>query len=455
MLQLAVFLATLEPAVSFRTNLPALNCRETFVQTSRREEYFEYEEEFRPRRDDRPFEEDEAQSVADDGRFFYEDDEEVDIELAAEFEEEDEYDEDYEYTPQPRQSPKDGNYWSNPVGGTSNRTRSTPRRRQRSSLSRPEARRPPAPVRSFYDRLFWYGVDPSDMAGPEDKTIFGGTKGKFNGLSYANPDLVVKRPRRRRPRNAPRDEVDEPRREDREYEELRRRRSQRRHRHGDTPPQDLPNMRIDAWISQTVSQWFTPAPTVTSRRLKDDGAIKTAMDGIFGIDAEEYERKAIEYDRLVDFSTPAYGASSQPRTKRRKGYGDPFELEGDGSVIEIDEQAGPRTENDVVNTEVYANDERESGRPNDTSRDVEPLVNEEAEREAAAHLSAAKKQPELSWEERALAMERVPPVDVTAWGPSGDLGVNARAQAIIDALEDVAILRRRLVCVCDSVVPVC
>jgi len=44
---------------------------------------------------------------------------------------------------------------------------------------------------------------------------------------------------------------------------------------------------------------------------------------------------------------------------------------------------------------------------------------------------------ELTWEERALAIERVPPAGIRAWGPTGDLGMDARTKAISDALEDI------------------
>ena len=43
---------------------------------------------------------------------------------------------------------------------------------------------PPAPMimKDLYDRLFWYGFDPDETTTAADKTMFGGTKGKFNGL---------------------------------------------------------------------------------------------------------------------------------------------------------------------------------------------------------------------------------------------------------------------------------
>jgi hypothetical protein len=51
---------------------------------------------------------------------------------------------------------------------------------------------------------------------------------------------------------------------------------------------------------------------------------------------------------------------------------------------------------------------------------------------------------ERSWEERQIAMERVPPVDIMAWGPSGELGMSAREKAFMDAQEDIETARRNL-----------
>jgi hypothetical protein len=43
-------------------------------------------------------------------------------------------------------------------------------------------------VADFYDRLFWYGFNPDESIAPGDKTLFGGTKGKFNGLDFFEDD---------------------------------------------------------------------------------------------------------------------------------------------------------------------------------------------------------------------------------------------------------------------------
>ena len=51
---------------------------------------------------------------------------------------------------------------------------------------------PPRPVKEFYDKLFWFGFDP-DSTRPTDRTMFGGTRGKFNAV-----DLLRDREERQR-----------------------------------------------------------------------------------------------------------------------------------------------------------------------------------------------------------------------------------------------------------------
>merc|ERR1711871_706477 len=58
--------------------------------------------------------------------------------------------------------------------------------------------------------------------------------------------------------------------------------------------------------------------------------------------------------------------------------------------------------------------------------------------------SQRRTRPESSWEDRALAVERVPPANVPAFGPGGDLPMDARTKAMIDALDDIQIAQRRL-----------
>jgi hypothetical protein len=97
-----------------------------------------------------------------------------------------------------------GNFWTNPVGGMDFRERQT-KNKQRSSTTtqrplfapktfvndakKPQRKtfrsgNPPPPniIKEFYDRLFWYGFDPDETTSAADRTMFGGTRGKFDGL---------------------------------------------------------------------------------------------------------------------------------------------------------------------------------------------------------------------------------------------------------------------------------
>eukprot|EP00557_Chaetoceros_sp_GSL56_P008319 CAMPEP_0176505406 /NCGR_PEP_ID=MMETSP0200_2-20121128/16476_1 /TAXON_ID=947934 /ORGANISM="Chaetoceros sp., Strain GSL56" /LENGTH=674 /DNA_ID=CAMNT_0017904955 /DNA_START=423 /DNA_END=2447 /DNA_ORIENTATION=- len=121
---------------------------------------------------------------------------------------EDDDDDDESYT---------GNFWANPVGGmdfrerqkkqsnkqrpsaaatttTSTTTRRTlpppPKKTFVTSDAKKSQRKtfrsgnPPPPniIKEFYDKLFWYGFDPDETTSAADRTMFGGTRGKFDGL---------------------------------------------------------------------------------------------------------------------------------------------------------------------------------------------------------------------------------------------------------------------------------
>ena len=61
---------------------------------------------------------------------------------------------------------------------------------------------PPAPkvMKDLYNSLFWYGFDPDETTTAADKTMFGGTKGKFNGLGLLRD---INEGPKRRERRAP------------------------------------------------------------------------------------------------------------------------------------------------------------------------------------------------------------------------------------------------------------
>lgn len=118
-----------------------------------------------------------------------------------------------------------GNFWNNPLGGMdkkfavakgkSRRSRSPgpmeqpspPRRRERGSQRKTfRSGNPPPPgiMKDLYDKIFWFGFDPDDTTTAADRTMFGGTKGKFNGMGLLEDiaqDSLPDRDNSRRDRN--------------------------------------------------------------------------------------------------------------------------------------------------------------------------------------------------------------------------------------------------------------
>ena len=164
--------------------------------------------------------------------------EEEDDEWDDEFDDDDfddEFDDDDYYDEEDDEKSSGGNFWTNPEGGldpypsSERRRKSTARGRMPPSTAEPQpdtkprgrsrsqsrerranggpvdaygrpppSRRrpgaiqkttfrsgtppPPPLMKGFYDRFFWYGFDPRETTSPTDRTMFGGTKGKFSGL---------------------------------------------------------------------------------------------------------------------------------------------------------------------------------------------------------------------------------------------------------------------------------
>ena len=97
----------------------------------------------------------------------------------------------------------------------------------------------------------------------------------------------------------------------------------------------------------------------------------------------------------------------------------------------------------------YPYDPEEEGEGGDSPLDAYDVTAEPVESErkqSTMNANPDDKPPppkkERSWEERALAAEQIPP-NVPAWGPSGSLGIDARTKAIQDALEDVQTARQK------------
>jgi hypothetical protein len=442
-----------------------------------------------------------AQTLDRVGRYSYDDDDDDDYvddiyeEDEAEFE--DEADEDV------------GNFWSNPMKAfdpiPDPQTRPSPRRRTRrggvedtmpTSTATPHRREnrrrskpskttfrsgtpsPPQAMEDLYNRIFWFGFDPAETTSPADRTVFGGTKGKFNGLAYLADGVGArpseKRSRRIRPRNRDFDGSDgesdwedtdddyyetdsssyqaEPTDEERPTTQFRqpvtppydpprpmpraptsvpvsprreKRRAPRNRGYDDDDDDDDDGAFNGDWVSNQVSSWFNSDqdekddeekedPRRGRKKRRPDSSSSSpfkVLDVFFGLNRDRLDEKAEMYDRQMGLRSNedwSRATKEKPRRQRRKGYAYPY----------VDEdEAPPVADYGVVGDEAIEDAASEEG-----------VKVEEKE-------AAPKRQ--LTWEERALAVERVPPAGIPAWGPTGDLGMDVRTKAISDALEDI------------------
>lgn len=422
-----------------------------------------------------------------------------------------------------------GNFWSNPLQrpdpGPSTRTtsefstvresrrpRSTAdpdlRQRRRSGTGRRgttfRSGTPPAPkpLADLYHRLFWYGLETDDdlssSSQGDSRTMFGGTKGKFNGLSYLNNGQAVVPPEHQRPvsprnerrpqqgrrsflpsdrqarRNGNQEEYNDDEEEEYEYayddygdddlnprEEYPAQRMPRRSKDLVTPPSDPPRPVLDRRNSNrgrkrsAVASWwendgaddqddddydassYNPydersgqqqRPRRRRSQSSNSNNLSSALDTFLGLDRERLRDQAAAYDRRVRNSS-----SGSSNYRRPQSWNDPDE-EG--------EYVGPSPSS-------FVKDQR-PGRPRPPFQSAVAAPAEVADVIDAEHVVEHRDNEEpssvnlpsppslLTWEERALAVERVPPANVPAWGPMGDLGVDARTKALEDALQDIA-----------------
>ncbi|GAX24406.1 hypothetical protein FisN_4Lh541 [Fistulifera solaris] len=370
-----------------------------------------------------------------------------------------------------------GNFWVNPDGldeveerdGRRPRRRhNQPPKRRKSTTFRSGYPSVPPPVNELYNRLFWYGLDPDASSSPADRTMFGGTKGKFNGLSYLQEtDGLPRPPRRRRRRPPPQatpqliqdvDEDDyitgtEPSYEDDDdesddssfYSQNSRKRKQYSAPSDKerlvTPPFDMPLRRQDisrsssrqnhqrppkpaqeSWDSP-VARWFSDEDDQdedvreTRRRKrprkKDGWSAFNVVDAFLGIDRDELQSQAKDYEKRMGIDR------NSPSRRRRRDRPIPEEIKQSARYNPLDLDEASVFDDDVIDT---------------TANRVETPKGSEEEIPVI----------ELSWEERALAIERVPPDGIPAWGPTGELDFDARTKAVMDALEDIATAKDRV-----------
>jgi hypothetical protein len=329
--------------------------------------------------------------------------------------------------------------------------------------------------------------------------VFGGTKGKFNGLAFFNDDQQQQKAdqkRKRPPQHFRADEwyddimdsIENERDDNDEYaidEEVTTSKSVRplpesRRQRRPSPPQDdeyddeevtiFPESRpprprrppppVDEyyeeeryerrprdrqtrrpsgrrteedWVSSTVSNWFGPDDTYERERdyKRDDyereriprrgkkeespWSLTNVLDGIFQVNREKVDMNAAMYDRQMGLERPSRSRRGPDRQRRPPGYAYPY-VQDDESIPAVEYEK--EREFDVVDVDAVIEDEDETKEP--------------------------ERKRERTIEERAAAFARVPPSGVPAWGPSGEVGVDARTKATLDALEEIREATRKV-----------
>ena len=355
-----------------------------------------------------------------------------------------------------------------------------PPTRSRSSF-RSGAPSPPRPLKEFYDKLFWFGFDPN-TTGPDDRTMFGGTRGRFNAL-----DLLRDREERQRQRQRQYlgdnyyddDDIDE---YDDDYNDgggrRRNNNNYRRRRGNDSIIQDF----------GTVRDWDTRKNgrgRVGGDAIGDD--IIYSRGGTFPFTTPLPPRRPrrpppplgdfddVDFFSLADDDEDDIaGRAMQRRRQRRRQRGggvmrgriDPRAEEYDNRFLGL----GPPPLPNVVSDDPLMDDNyRQFDRPLSSSSrqqqrrrrrgfaykyndidllnndddgeyiDIEPLYATNRDLDMAKSRSR-------SWEERAIERDRVPPRDGIAWGPNGQvIGESPLNVAAMDALRDIKKIKRLLV----------
>lgn len=467
-------------ASSLNAFYPTDHSRQTSLCSSRRQDYYsEYDDYYPPPvtgfREIEESLEQQYRAARDPGFRFYENESpRAALARIDDWDEEEDYDQNSDEDDLDTTS---GNFWLNPEGNL-DPVDDLPRRRRRSPRPNPVKRnRPttfrsgfpsvPPPVNELYNRLFWYGIDPNGDTSPADRTMFGGTKGKFNGLSYLKEsDGLSRPPRRRRSTRRPRsasdlddrageyydergepgpyydEDYDSP--DEYDYtpqngqEEMRSTSSSKRR--PVTPPYDPPVPRREvrrnsarqrnrspareSWESSTVAKWFSGeedeeeylnnerGSTRRKRQKGKDGwSAFDIVDAFLGLNRDELQKQAKDYEQRMGIKREA----PTRRRRRERPMPDVAERALRNEPADFDEPKVPIYD-DVIDT--TANSVEPSGKVEELGDEL-PMI-------------------ELSWEERALAIERVPPAGIPAWGPNGELGFDARTKAVMDALEDIA-----------------
>lgn len=307
---------------------------------------------------------------------------------------------------------------------------------------------PPRPVKQFYDKLFWFGFDP-DSTGPTDRTMFGGTRGRFNAMDLLRDREERQRRYRnyesdydgggggRRRRRGGNDSVIQDFGSVRDWDA---RKNGRGRVGGDLvgddivggrPPLGMPRYDFDAGFDD--DDYF----------LLDDGNMDDD-DIVFERDGRGSRRsgRGLQRRRRNDRGD---GRQMRPRIDPRAeeynrflGLGPPPDVDGD-IVMDDEYRRFPSSSSSRRRRKGFAYKYNDIGLSEDDGEyiDIEPLYATKTDLDMAREQSGAGSTRRRSWEERAIEMDRVPPRNAVAWGPNGPVSESPLDIAAMDALRDI------------------
>ena len=182
------------------------------------------------------------------------------------------------------------------------------------------------------------------------------------------------------------------------------------------------------WLSEEISSWFGTEDDANLSPKRDEREASPArrrrsksrvnpivkfLDGLLDLNRQDMETKAELYEQKLGRRRP----KPQTRKPRRRFDGD-FMDDGD-----FDDLTGEDDDDDLV-------------------VDIEDEESATSRQDVGSRAQTARSR--MSWEERSRRLEQVPPAGVPSWGPSGDLGMDARTKAMLDAMADLAEAREKL-----------
>jgi len=182
--------------------------------------------------------------------------------------------------------------------------------------------------------------------------------------------------------------------------------------------------------SSSTSPTFAKKNFRGKRRQERSTPIINLMDKVFQLDPAQVESNAKEYNDRVGLDMNGIprkryaGGEGRSQDNTRKGYA--YRYEKEKTTVSPDIQTNENSSQNSTTTQVQG----------ENVIDVEATVqSKDPEARKSKQQKGSNKQ--RKWMDRAEAYEQVPPKGVSAWGPEGDIGVDIRKKAAMDAMEDI------------------